>query len=141
MIFFFFCHIAKLVIIMLLFTHSTQVFIRHCATYNLEVDINNKTPLTRLDLFTFFQTLVVIIRNVLSLYIFFYFWSHIFKWKIFSLWFFFCILFFKDASTDTRANSNLSLVLSLCYSSHCGLQRFLLSMETRFLDLLAKWQC
>lgn len=42
---FIFYHIAKLVIIMLLFTHCTGIFISHCTSYNAKGDINNNTLL------------------------------------------------------------------------------------------------
>lgn len=94
--FIFFCHIAKLVIIMLLFTHSTQLFIEHCATYNLEVDINNKTPQTILDLFTFFRHQKSSLeRFFLYFFLIDFLITYIQRKNIFSLTVFFCILFFK----------------------------------------------
>lgn len=42
---FIFYHIAKLLIIMLLFTHCTGIFISHCTSYNAKGDINNNTLL------------------------------------------------------------------------------------------------
>lgn len=49
---FIFYHIAKLVIIMLLFTHCTGIFISHCTSYNAKVTSTTTLSFYKTDGFT-----------------------------------------------------------------------------------------
>lgn len=82
-------HIAKLVIIMLLFTHCTGIFIWHCTCYNAKGDINNNTllsqdrrrhwthsgPLPLIFLFVFYLHGLIRENNHFDFFIRFYFFS------------------------------------------------------------------
>lgn len=66
---FIFYHIAKLVIIMLLFTHCTGIFISHCTSYNAKVTSTTTLSFYKTDGFT-------VDTVALFLWDFFFFYVH-----------------------------------------------------------------